>query len=109
MVTTALWLVPVGSAIRLGLKGLSIKLIKNMNPDNIPFNAWIVGPTNSGKTTKENKIRLHGCPLSTFIHSKTYDGFAENDRDLPILIPLQSQIDDWLEIISYVYEGTNTI
>ena len=29
--------------------------------------------------------------------------------DLPILIPLQSQIDDWLEIISYVYEGTNTI
>ena len=47
------------------------------------------------------------CP--TFIHSKTYDGCAEKDRDLPILAPLPGQIDDSLKIISYVYEGTNAL
>ena len=45
----------------------------------------------------------------TFIHNKTYDGFTENDRDLPFLTPLRGQTDDWLKIISYVYEGTNTL
>ena len=70
------------------------------------MNSW------TNKLRKDNKREQNSITwLSSIhiIHSKTYDGFAKNDRDLPILIPLQSQIDDWLEIISYVYEGTNTI
>ena len=47
------------------------------------------------------------CP--TFLNNKKYDGFAENERDLLILTALQGQIDDWLKIISYVYEGTNIL
>lgn len=59
-----------------------------MNPENIPFNALIVGPTNCGKTSYLGKLLRHEfiqkfdhifllCP--TYIHNKTYDGFAENE------------------------------
>ena len=58
-----------------------------MDPRKLPFNALIVGPTNSGKTQylvgqlrgsfrgKFDYIVLI-CP--TFIHNKTYDGFVDN-------------------------------
>ena len=60
-----------------------------MHPENILFNALIVGPTNCGKTSYLVKRLRHEfiqkfdyifllCP--TYIHNATYDGFAENDR-----------------------------
>ena len=69
-----------------------------MNSDNIPFNALIVGATNCGKTSFLVDILSHEfleafdyiflvCP--TFTHNKTYDGFAENDRDFFVIIPQQ--------------------
>ena len=61
-----------------------------MNPDNILFNALIVGATNCGKTSFLVDLLSNEflgafdyiflvCP--TYIHNKTYDGFAENDGD----------------------------
>ena len=89
-----------------------------MNPDNIPFNALIVGPTNSGKTKYlveilSNEFRgkfdyvILLCPTYTF--NETYRGFAEDDRDFFVLIPHQDQINDWLRIVSFVFEGTNSL
>ena len=86
-----------------------------MNPDNIPFNALIVGATNCGKTSFLVEILSHEflqkfdyiflvCP--TYIHNKTYNGFAENDRDFFVIIPEQNQINDFLKLISYAFEGT---
>lgn len=89
-----------------------------MNPQNIPFNALIVGPTNSGKTkyvvnllsNKFNqKFDYIFLIYPTFIHNKTYDKFGDLDKDLFILTPLQNQIDFCLKLISFVYEGTNTL
>ena len=46
----------------------------------------------------------------TFTHIKKYDNFGDSeDEDLLILTPLLGKIYDWLKIISYVYEGTNTL
>ena len=89
-----------------------------MNPDNIPFNALIVGATNCGKTSFLVEILSHEflqtfdyiflvCP--TYIHNKTYDGFAENDRDFFVIIPEQDQINDFFKLISFAFEGTNTL
>ena len=89
-----------------------------MNPDNIPFNALIVGATNCGKTSFLVKILTHEflgafdyiflvCP--TYIHNKTYDGFAENDGDFFVIIPEQDKINDFLKLISFAFEGTNTL
>lgn len=59
-----------------------------MDPSNIPFNALIVGPTNSGTT--QYLINQMRCPFwgksdyivlicSTFIYNKIHDGFVDND------------------------------
>ena len=81
-----------------------------MNPDNIPFNAIIVGPTNSVKprypvnilsTTFRGKFDFIVFLCPTFIHNI--------NKDLLILTPFQNQIDDWLKIISYMYGGTHTL
>ena len=89
-----------------------------MNPDNIPFNALIVGATNCGKTSflveilsqeflqKFDYIFLV-CP--TYIYNKTCDGFAKNDRGFFMIIPEQDQINDFLKLISFAFEGTNTL
>lgn len=47
------------------------------------------------------------CPTYTF--NRTYQGFAEDDRDFFMLSPNQDQIDDWLRIVSFVFEGTNSL
>ena len=60
-------------------------------------------------TTVQGKFDYIVLLSPTFIRNKTYVGFAENDRDLLILTPLQGQINNWLKIISYVYAGTNTL
>ena len=89
-----------------------------MNPDNIPFNALIVGATNCGKTSFLVDILSHEflgtfdyifLVCSTFAHNKTYDGFAENDRGFFVIIPEQDQINDFLKLISFAFEGTNTL
>ena len=60
-----------------------------MDPRKLPFNALIVGPTNSGKTQYLlNQLRgpFKGkfdyivllCP--TFVKNKTYKGFVDRDR-----------------------------
>ena len=46
---------------------------------------------------------------TTFVHNETYDNFGDSDKDLFILTPQQNQTDDWLNIISYVYERTDTL
>ena len=89
-----------------------------MNPDQIPFNALILGPTNSGKTRYlvdilSNEFRgkfdyvILLCP--TYIFNETYRGFIEEDRDFFVLTPQQDQIDDWVRIVSFVFEGTNSL
>jgi len=82
------------------------------------FKALIVGPTNSGETKYlveilNNEFRgkfdyvILLCPTYTF--NRIYQGFAEDDRDFFMLSPNQDQIDDWLRIVSFVFEGTNSL
>ena len=89
-----------------------------MNPDNIPCNALIVGPTNSGKsrylvnlssTTFREKFHYIVLICATFIHNITYDGFAEDDKGLLALTLLQDQIGDWLNLTSFGSEETNAL
>ena len=73
-----------------------------MSPNNIPFNALMVAPANSGKTrylanvlntTFRGKFDYTILLCPTFIHNITYDSFGENGRDLVILTPEQYKID----------------
>lgn len=80
-----------------------------MNPENIPFNALIVGPATPGKTRYlvnllRNKFRFKLdciillCP--TYIHNDTYRAFATKDGGFPVLSPPQDRIDDYLKLVS---------
>ena len=89
-----------------------------MDPENIPFNALIVGPTNSGKTQffvnqifgpfkgKFDYIMLV-CP--TFAHNRTLYRFGERDPRLYIIICEQHDVEIWLKLASFAFEGTNTL
>ena len=82
-----------------------------MDPGNIPFNALIVGPTNSGKTQflvnqlcgpfngKFDFIVLI-CP--TFAYNRTLYLFGARDPRLDVIICEQHQV-------SFCFEGTNTL
>ena len=88
-----------------------------MNLVNIPFNALIVGPTNSGKTKflvnqlcgpfngKFDYIVLI-CPTLTF--NRTLYKFAEKDPCLDVIICEQHHVETWLNLASFAFEGTNT-
>ena len=89
-----------------------------MNPSSIPFNALIVGPTNSGKSRfvvdqiygpfrgKFDYIVLI-CP--TFAHNKTYFRIGEKDPRMFVIACEQHEVEAWLKVVSYLFEGTNTL
>ena len=89
-----------------------------MDPVNIPFNALIVGPTNSGKTQflanqlcgpfkgKFDYIVLI-CP--TFAFNKTLYRFAERDPRFYVIICEQHQVEIFLKLASFAFEGANTL
>ena len=89
-----------------------------MDPRKLPFNALIVGPTNSGNT-QYLLNQLHGpfrgkfdyivlfCP--TFVKNKTYDGFVDKDPRVFVVVCLQHEIESWLKLASYFFEKTNTL
>ena len=89
-----------------------------MDPGKIPFNALIVGPTNSGKTQflvnqlcspfngKFDYIVLI-CP--TFTYNRTLYCFGERDPWLYVIICEQHQVEKLLKFASFYFEGTNTL
>lgn len=78
-----------------------------MNPENIlPLNALIVGPTNSGKTrylvrslSQEFREKFDYVILLCL----TYE------FDFFVVSPQQDQINDWSKIVSFVFEGANSL
>ena len=87
----------------------------NMDPSKIPFNALIVGPTNSGKSRfvvdqiygtfrfKFDYIVLI-CP--TFMHNKTYHRIGENDPRMDVIVCEQHDVEKWLKLVRWLFEGT---
>jgi len=89
-----------------------------MDPSNIPFNALIVRPTNSGKTQfLVNQLRGSFCGkfdyvvliCPTFAYNKTLYRFAETDPRLFVIICEQQEVEAYLKIASMFFEGTNTL
>ena len=89
-----------------------------MDPGKIPFNALIVGPTNAGKTHflvnqlcgpfngKFDHIVLI-CP--TFAYNRTLYRIGERDPRLYVIICDQHQVEIWLKLASFAFEGANTL
>ena len=89
-----------------------------MDPKKLPFNALIVGPTNSGKTQYLlNKLRgpFRGCFnyivlfCPTFVRNTTYDRFVDKDPHIFVVVCHQHETESWLELASYFFEKTNTL
>ena len=89
-----------------------------MDPRKLPFNALIVGPTNSGKTQYLlNQLRgpFRGrfdyivLLCLTFVKNTTYEGFVDGDPHIFLIACLQDEIDPWLRLASYYFMGTNTL
>ena len=84
-----------------------------------PFHCIITGPTNCGKT-RYLVDQLRGpfrfvfeyiiliCP--TYIHNKTYDGFARGDRRFFVFCPGDfEELEELLLACKTLFSGTNTL
>lgn len=89
-----------------------------MDPHNIPFNALIVVPTNSGKTQLlVNQLCgpfcgrfdyvLLICP--TFAYNKTLFRSAERDLWLFVIICEQHKVEFWLKLVSSLLDGADSL
>ena len=88
-----------------------------MDPKKLPFNALIVGPTNSGKTRyllnqlrgpfrgKFDYILLF---YPTFIKNAN-DRFVNNDSRIFVVVCLQHEIKGWLKLASYLNGNSFTL
>ena len=89
-----------------------------MDPRKLPFNALIVGPTNSGKTRYllnqlrgpfRGKFDYIVLLWPTFVKNTTYEGFVDRDPHIFVIACLQHQMEAWLRLASYYLMGTNTL
>ena len=89
-----------------------------MDPRKLPFNALIVGPTNSGKTQYllnqlrgpfRGKFDYIVLLVPTFVNNKTYHHFVDRDPHISVIACLQHEIEAWLRVASFHYAGTNTL
>jgi len=87
-----------------------------MDPSKIPFNALIVGPTNSGKSRLvvdqlygpfRGKFDYIVLICSTFAHNKTYHRIGENDPRMSVITCMQREVEMFLKFVSLAFEGTN--
>ena len=88
-----------------------------MDPGNIPSNALIVGPTNSGKTQFlvnqlcgpfKGKFDHIVLIFPTFAYNRTFYRFGERDPRLDVIIYEQHKVEIWLKLVSLGFEGINT-
>ena len=47
------------------------------------------------------------CP--TFAHNKTYDRIGENDPRMFVMICEQHEVEKWLKLVRWLFEGANTL
>jgi len=89
-----------------------------MDPGKIPFNALIVGPTNSGKSRFvvdqlygpfRRKFDYIVLICSTFTHNRTYHRLGENDPRMDVIVCAQQDVERWLKLVRWLSEGTNTL
>ena len=89
-----------------------------MDPRKIPFNALIVGLTNSGKTQYIlNQLRglfrgkLHYIELicPTFVVNKTYDYFVDSEPRIFVINCQQHEVESFLSVASFHFDKTNTL
>ena len=89
-------------------------VVEYMDPNNIPFNALIMGPTNSGKTQYlvhqlwgpfRGKFDCMVLKCLTFVHNKTHDEFANHDSRIFVINCPQEEVELWLKLNSYFFPG----